>query len=167
MIFRKAELSDLSNIREIINDAKAYLKESEVTQWQGEYPTDELLISDINLGNSYIVEDKGMVIGTSVISFDGESTYDEIDGCWLSEGKFVVIHRLAVRKNSKNKNVASSLLKFAENLAKQNGVYSIKIDTHKDNNTMKNLMKKNEFVYCGVIKLEDYSERIAFEKTLK
>ncbi|MGL4847614.1 MAG: GNAT family N-acetyltransferase [Clostridium sp.] len=167
MIFRKAVLKDFNSIRKIIDDAKEYLKESGVFQWQGEYPTDELLIKDINSGDNYVVEEFGEVIGTGVISFKGEETYEKIEGKWLSNDDFVVIHRLAVSKNFKNKSIASKMLKFTEELAKENGVYSIKIDTHKDNNTMKRLMEKNNFTYCGMIRLLDSTERIAFEKLLK
>jgi hypothetical protein len=31
---------------------------------------------------------------------------------------------------------------------------------------MQRLLKKNDFQYCGIIHLEDKSERVAFEKIL-
>ena len=43
---------------------------------------------------------------------------------------------------------------------------SIKVDTHKDNISMQKLLRKNDFKYCGIIYLEDGSERIAFEKLI-
>ena len=43
---------------------------------------------------------------------------------------------------------------------------SIKIDTHKDNISMQKLLEKNDFKYCGIIYLEDGSQRIAFEKII-
>ncbi|MGL5417009.1 MAG: GNAT family N-acetyltransferase [Clostridium sp.] len=166
MIFRKAVLTDLENIREVINDGKLYLKKNGVEQWQGDYPTDELLISDIVSGNNYVLEENGKIIGTEVIIFDGEPSYTKIDGEWLSNKDFVVIHRLSVKRGFRNKNIGSELLKFAENLSIKNNIYSLRIDTHENNSTMKHLMGKNSFVYCGIIYLEDNSKRIAFEKIL-
>lgn len=168
MIFRRATLNDLPYIREIINDGKKYLHESGVEQWTGDYPSDELLTMDITSGYNYLAIESDKILGTAVISFDGEPTYDNIyDGSWLTSDSFIVIHRLAVKKDGKNKNIASKILDFAGNLALENNVHSIKIDTHTDNSTMKRLMEKNGFTYCGIITLSDNSKRIAFEKILK
>ncbi|WP_455539180.1 hypothetical protein [Terrisporobacter sp.] len=43
-------------------------------------------------------------------------------------------------------------------------VHSIKIDTHEKNISMQNLLKKNNFEYCGIVYLEDGGKRVAFEK---
>lgn len=61
--------------------------------------------------------------------------------------------------------LSSTILDNAKALALKNSIHSIKIDTHKDNKAMQRVLKKNNFTYCGIIYLEDNSERIAFEKT--
>lgn len=167
MIFRKGTLQDLKDIQNIISDAKKYLKDSGVAQWVGEYPSEELLTNDINSGESYVAVENGEILGTCLISFQEEPSYNNIyDGAWLTLNSYAVIHRLAVKKTSRNRNVASKLLDFAKDLALENNIHSLKIDTHKDNSTMKKLMEKNDFIYCGRIILSDNSERIAFEKIL-
>ena len=42
------------------------------------------------------------------------------------------------------------------------------MDTHGDNKVMQNLLKKNGFVYCGIIHVEeDNDPRLAYEKLEK
>lgn len=45
-------------------------------------------------------------------------------------------------------------------------IKSIRIDTHQDNKSMQRLILKNNFEYCGIIYVEDGSERLAYEKVL-
>ncbi len=40
----------------------------------------------------------------------------------------------------------------------------LKLDTHNDNKPMQNLLKKLGFVPCGIITVEDGTERIAFQR---
>ena len=48
----------------------------------------------------------------------------------------------------------------------QSDIYSIKVDTHKQNESMKKMLSNNGFQYCGIIFLEDGSERVAYEKVI-
>ena len=42
---------------------------------------------------------------------------------------------------------------------------NLKIDTHRDNVVMQNMLKKNGFQSCGIIHVQDGSERLAYQKT--
>ena len=44
---------------------------------------------------------------------------------------------------------------------------NLRIDTHRDNLVMQNMLKKNGFTYCGIIHLENGDERLAFQKTAR
>ena len=77
------------------------------------------------------------------------------------------MHRVAVHDRYKGKGIFKELIKEAENLALNKGIFSIKIDTHRDNISMQKAVLKNDFKKCGIIYLEDGSERIAFEKVMK
>ena len=43
---------------------------------------------------------------------------------------------------------------------------NVRADTHKDNITMQNMLAKNGFVPCGIIHVENGSERIAYQYTM-
>lgn len=168
MEFRQAKISDLDQIVEIIELSKKYLKETKVDQWQDGYPAKEDLIRDIESRNSYVLTNKDEIVATTVISLDGESTYNSIfNGEWITNEDYIVMHRVAVHDKYKGKGIFKELIKEAESLALNKGISSIKIDTHRDNISMQRAVVKNDFKKCGIIYLEDGSERIAFEKVLK
>lgn len=168
MEFRQAKISDLDQIVEIIELSKKYLKETKVDQWQDGYPSKEDLRRDIESRNSYVLTNKDEIVATTVISLDGESTYNSIfNGEWITNEDYIVMHRVAVHDKYKGKGIFKELIKEAEILALNKGISSIKIDTHRDNISMQRAVVKNDFKKCGIIYLEDGSERIAFEKVLK
>ncbi|EOU1465525.1 GNAT family N-acetyltransferase [Clostridium perfringens] len=168
MEFRQANISDLDQIVEIIELSKKYLKETKVDQWQDGYPAKEDLRRDIESRNSYVLTSKDEIVATTVISLDGESTYNSIfNGEWITNEEYIVMHRVAVHDRYKGKGIFKELIKEAENLALNKGIFSIKIDTHRDNISMQKAVLKNDFKKCGIIYLEDGSERIAFEKVMK
>lgn len=168
MEFRQAKISDLDQIVEIIELSKKYLKETKVDQWQDGYPSKEDLRRDIESRNSYVLTNKDEIVATTVISLDGESTYNSIfNGKWITNEDYIVMHRVAVHDKYKGKGIFKELIKEAEILALNKGISSIKIDTHRDNISMQRAVVKNDFKKCGIIYLEDGSERIAFEKVLK
>ena len=167
MILRLSSEKDIDKILEIINDAKVYLRSQGVDQWQDGYPNREVIEIDIKDSCSFVLEDEGTILGTTVIGFDGESTYDKIyEGKWLNNDIFAAIHRMAVDKKSRNKGIADILIKNIENLVQKRGIRSIKVDTHKNNKVMQNFLIKNGFIYCGIIYLQDGNERVAFEKLI-
>ena len=166
MEFRKSLQSDVENILGIIKEAKEYFKANNIDQWQEDnYPTSETFLDDINNGTSYVLVKDGEVVATASISFEPEPTYNHIEGNWLTDDNYIVIHRVAVTNKLKGLGLASIILKNAEDLALDNNIHSIKIDTHSDNKAMQKVLLKNNFTYCGIIHLEDNSSRIAFEKT--
>ena len=168
MEFRQAKISDLDQIVEIIELSKKYLKETKVDQWQDGYPAKEDLRRDIESGNSYVLTNKDEIIATTVISLEGESTYNSIfNGEWITNEEYIVMHRVAVHDKYKGKGIFKELIKEAESLDLNKRILSIKIDTHRDNISMQRAVVKNDFKRCGIIYLEDGSERIAFEKVLK
>ncbi|MDU7148958.1 MAG: GNAT family N-acetyltransferase [Clostridium sp.] len=165
MILRKSTEKDLKNIMKIINEAKAFLKNNKVDQWQNGYPNEEVILKDIRNNISYVLEDTGEIIGTTSLSFDVEETYNNIyEGKWISNGKYAVIHRIAVSNNINRKGIGTEIIKKSEEICLSKGIKNIKIDTHEDNLIMQKLLEKNSFKYCGVIYLLDGSKRIAFEK---
>ena len=40
----------------------------------------------------------------------------------------------------------------------------LRIDTHRDNRIMQHLIRKHGFTYCGIIWLQDGTERLAYER---
>ena len=90
-----------------------------------------------------------------------------VSGQWLTDRPYAVIHRIAVDDKLKGRGIAGWILEQAEHLCRQRGVESLKIDTHQDNTSMRRLLEKQNYHYCGVIQLHrDLSLRVAYEKRL-
>lgn len=163
---RIAELKDVERILEIIKDAKTFLKNLGVDQWQGDYPNKETILNDINKNQLFVYEEEE-VLGFIAIIKGIEETYNIIyDGKWLSDQEYITIHRIAVKEEVKKRNVGTKLFEYAIAYAKENNIKSVRVDTHKDNYAMQGLIKKEGFIKCGYIYLKDHSLRLAYEKLI-
>lgn len=169
MGFRKTRIEEIPEVMKLIDQAKAYMKESGIDQWQNGYPNAESIRKDIDHDYSYVMEEDGKIIGTLAVIFDGEPTYDKIyDGSWKTiDEPYAAVHRVAVDAQCKGKGIAGAMIEEVVKLCRERGVRSIKNDTHRDNKSMQRMQAKNGFEYCGVIYLEDGAERIAFEKLIE
>lgn len=166
-ILRKTTKTDIQQVMAIINQGKTYLKASGVDQWQNGYPNEAVINEDIANGYGFVLTVDNEIVATVALSFDGEPWYDDIrDGAWLTNDDFLVIHRMAVSEQARGTEVASELLRHAEKLCRNQGVSSIKIDTHPENIPMQKLVSKNGFAYCGIVILGTEGDRLAYEKRL-
>jgi RimJ/RimL family protein N-acetyltransferase len=165
--FRKTVKEDIDNVMVVIKQAQEYFKEKGINQWQNNYPNNDTINNDITNGHSYVLLKDEDIVATVAVSFDEESTYNNIyEGKWIANDKYAVIHRIAVDNTYKGLGLSSEIIKRIEELCLSKDVHSIKVDTHRENLSMQKLLKKNNFEYCGVIYLLDGNERIAFEKIL-
>ncbi len=167
MQIRQSNKNDISAIMHIINQAQESFKLAGINQWQNNYPNETSILKDIELDESFVVLDNELIIGTFALSYRNESTYDIIyDGKWLSNNPYAVIHRIAIENSYKGKGVSSYVFNEVEKWCLAKNIHSIKIDTHSDNQSMRKLLIKNGFSYCGIIYLLDGNKRLAYEKVL-
>ena len=128
-------------------------------QWADNYPDRELLESDIESGDSHVVEEGGEIIATFVLRPGKDPTYDIIyNGSWPNDLPYATIHRIA--SSGKRRGILHTAMQYAL------GTYTaIRIDTHKDNIVMQNAIAKEGFTYCGIIRCWNGSERLAYQYT--
>lgn len=164
--FRKAKPEDAAAVWEILQQAIRRRKEDGSTQWQGGYPNADTVKNDIEKGYCHVLCHGNEIIASAALIFNDEPTYAEIDGAWLTHGDFLVVHRVAVSDQVAGKGIATKFFRRMEDFAKENGVFSIKVDTNHDNQAMLRILDKLNYTYCGVIQVYD-GPRKAFEKLLK
>ena len=155
-MIRRANKNDLISIMPIYEVAKMKMREdSNMHQWSDKYPDEETLLDDINRGELYIAcADE--IYGVFMLSFSGEETYEEIQGAWLNDEPYAVIHRIA--SLGKGRNLLKDAIDFAFASTE-----NIRIDTHEDNNIMRTLLNKLGFTYTGIIHLKSGDERRAYQ----
>ena len=140
MKLQKATTAHKKRIMELIDEAKAFLKASGVDQWQDGYPDDKDIDKDIARSIGYVLEEKGHIIGYSAID-------------------------MAVDNTQKGKGLAQAMFREVENLAKEQDIHTIRIDTDEDNTIMRHILEKQGYTYCGTIWFAN-SIKIAFQKIL-
>ena len=171
---RRAEIADMDALLDILEQAKAYLRESGVDQWQEGYPNREALAADIEAGRGWLFEcvDNGEIAGYECVAMTPEVCYREIDCAWLTEGEnYAVIHRAMAAARYRGTRLAAEMFSFAAELAAGMGRLSVRVDTHRDNKAINRLCEKQGFTYCGVVDLglvdpASDSLRNAYEKIL-
>lgn len=155
----KAKLDDLSIIYSNLEKAISFMRSyGNYEQWNDEDDIKEGIINDIKLSRYYVIKnDFNEIIGSFMFTLDEEPTYKQIDGKWLNNEQYGVIHRIMSSKNEKG--ILSYALDYCFNI-----VDNIRIDTHIDNKPMRHLLEKYGFTYCGVITLKNKQKRNAYQK---
>lgn len=158
MNIRQSKPEDFCEILRIYEQARAFMAaHGNPSQWGNGYPPETLVRQDIAQGNSYVCEEGGHIIGTFFYRQGEDPDYGGGGGCWKNNRPYGVVHRIA--SVSGHRGVASFCLAWS---LKQCG--NLRIDTHRDNIPMQNMLRKNGFEPCGVIRLQNGEERIAFQK---
>lgn len=157
---RKTKLVDLDELKLVFDYARNTMRENgNPTQWGSDRPGINLIINDINNGESYVVENDGEIVATFACIEGIEPTYIDIDGKWLNDDEYLTIHRIA--SNGKVKGIFDFVIDYVSKKNKD-----IRIDTHADNTIMRHLIEKNGFIECGIIVVDDGTKRIAYQKTI-
>ncbi len=165
LVLRKAVISEIPAIWEILQDAIEQRRLDGSTQWQDGYPNELTIKNDIENGYGYVLTENESILCYTAIIFGKDPAYENIEGKWLSDGDYTVVHRVAVSKLAKGKGIATKLFEKIEGLSIENNIYSIKVDTNFDNVPMLKILDKLKYTYCGEVYLRG-SARKAFEKLL-
>lgn len=165
LVLRKAVLSEIPAIWEILQDAIEQRRLDGSTQWQDGYPNELSIKSDIENGYGYVFTEDESILAYAAIIFDKEPAYENIEGKWLTDGDYTVVHRVAVSKLAKGKGIATKLFQNIEDLSVENNIPSIKVDTNFDNTPMLKILDRLKYTYCGEVYFRG-SARKAFEKRL-
>ena len=169
MTIRRSTKSDINFLMPIFDEARRTIAALGIDQWQNGYPSEGVILADIEKMQSYLCEIDGEVCGTFAIIDDGEPTYDKIyDGEWLTgdSDSYIAIHRVAIAVSSRGSGLSGKIIGYATDFAKEKGRKSLRIDTHRGNAVMRRMLEKNGFSYCGIIYLENGDERVAYEKII-
>lgn len=159
MKIRPAEKQDIGRLMEIFGIAREYQRiHGNPTQWRNGYPQEMLVLHDIEAGVCYVVEEEGHIVAAFSLIPGRDKTYAVIEqGSWKSDTPYATIHRMASDGSVKG---AGAFI-FAWCMEKER---HLRADTHKDNYTMQHILQKAGFEYCGIIYVEDGTERLAYER---
>lgn len=157
-MIEKATMSQLPQIMAIYEKARIFMAQTgNPDQWGTTDPPEERVRRDILEENCYVNLKDDIISAVFYFSKEADPTYAHIEGAWLSDAPYGVIHRIAVGESGKG--VAAECFDFAYGLCG-----NLRIDTHEKNIPMQRCLAKNGFQRCGIIYLEDGDPRIAYQK---
>ena len=170
--YRLAVSEDIPRILEIVQDARESLARFHIDQWQGPYPDAARFEEDIRLSQCFVLNHGTDIPAFFVLSPLPEPGYAAItDGKWSADIPYCVLHRAAAAKEYRGSGISQAIIRCAEEQARAYGLKCIRVDTHKKNKPMQNLLRESGFRYRGNILVESEPghdpHRQAFEKILK
>ncbi|HPD88025.1 MAG TPA: GNAT family N-acetyltransferase [Oscillospiraceae bacterium] len=172
MMIRPAKEADIDEIMPIVARIKTgYFEKNGIPQWTGSYPSEDIFFDDLDAGHLFVLCQEDLLIGFVSIGFEPEPDYAEIDGKWLNDEPYAVVHRLGIDPDWHGFGFGGNLLTMAEKLCEQREIRNIRADTHRQNAAMKKTFEDAGFQFCGVITLKDAGDeadllRDAYQKVI-
>ena len=160
MEIRLANRDELDIIMPLYEKARAFMRENgNPTQWGTTEPTRETVENDILLGRCHLVTEQEEIAGVFYFEHgkDVEPCYASIDGAWLNDAPYGVMHRVI------STGKFPGVVEFASNWCLER-CSNLRIDTHANNRPMQSALRRCGFHYCGIVIVEDGTERLAYQK---
>lgn len=157
-MIRLIEKNEIDLLDDIYLKTIEHIENSEVnySSWvRGEYPTRSIIIDGHKRGDMFVSFDDGKMSGSVILNNIFHKSY--LDGEWTLEApieEILAVHTLIISPEFYRKSVATKLLKFAEDFAKENGYKVIRLDTSINNIPAQRLYEKLGYKRAGLIDLE-------------
>ena len=154
-----ARLEDLPEIMRVYECAKRFMRDyGNFYQWMDGYPSEELLIKDIEKEQLYVARKGLRICGVFALIIGPDPTYAYIeDGSWISDTEYGTIHRIAT--DGSERGILDLAVAYCEKK-----ISHLRVDTHEVNLPMQRAVTRNGFIRRGVIYIADGTPRIAYEK---
>lgn len=167
---RRAQLTDLDQIMNIIEQAKAHLKEVGSPQWQDGHPNRQILTEDISRQINWVLMNGHQIAGTASLQLTPDPAYQVIhQGQWAQpNAPYATIHRIAINDQFRGQGMGKLLFSNLLTVGVMQGLQNFRFDTHQMNKPMQALGQKFNFIQRGIVLVDDQidRERIAFELNL-
>ena len=127
---------------------------------------------DIERGECFIIAHGDETAGFFTLSVAEEADYANItDGKWSSDQPYCVLHRSAVSAKYRGTGLSAYLMECVDRQCAVFGRNIIRVDTHRKNKPMLNLLRASGYTYRGNIMIsgeEGHDQaRQAFEKIIE
>ena len=177
LYLRKAVPDDLDAVSLIMTQAVDQMLREGKNQWDRTYPLPSDILADMEKGVGIVLCRKAgpfpdktepeneEILAYAAVVFDGEKAYDDIEGQWISDFPYVVVHRIAVSDSYKRMGTATKMMEMIGDYALEKGYRSFRIDTNYDNTYMQKMLSSLGFSYIGKC-FYPRGERLCYEKIL-
>ena len=146
---------NLQELTKFYNEVVLYLdKHINYPLWiYGEYPCESTIKQCIQNKHQYAYKENGKIVGAFVLNEDPAGKYENAK-IEFNRGEYLVIHTLATHYELYGKGIASKMIKYCIDKAKNEGYKAVYVDIVPTNTPAKGLFTKNRFKYLGDFDLE-------------
>lgn len=149
---RPADVSDLSPLMTLVRRVVPLMRAAGNLQWDDQYPNEQVFARDMELGQLWVaIAENGEVAGMAAITTDQEPEYARVG--WDIHEPSIVVHRLAVDPAYRGAGVAGALMRQAEIVASDRGIFVLRVDTNTENPATQRLFPKLGYTLAGEISL--------------
>jgi len=128
---RPAEAHDINTVIAIFRRAISDMSARFIFQWDGWYPSEEMLRQDIENGHMHLVCQGREIIGAVVLNEQMDDQYEE--GCWVCAEPAAVVHRLCIDPPYQHHGFGRQAMHLAELMLKEQGFKSLRLDAFSQN----------------------------------
>jgi len=151
MLIRLATLNDVPAVMKLIGEVVPRMVAEGNFQWDNTYPNAGVFENDIALQRLWVAQEDGDIAGVAAITTDQEPEYATVG--WDITEPAIVTHRLAVSDRYSGRGIATALLIQAEQVAINNDIKILRIDTNTNNMATQRLFPKLGYLFAGEIGL--------------
>lgn len=162
----KGTKTDAESIMEMLDACKVDMRRRDIDQWNPYYPNMEVVKEDIQEGTLYLIKEEEMPIAVITLNEKQDIEYAKME--WtITEGKFLVVHRLAVHPLKQSKGLARKLMEFGEQLGTVNNFAAIRMDAYSGNPRALALYESMGYRKTGIVQFPLRSKHFfCFEKKI-
>jgi N-acetylglutamate synthase-like GNAT family acetyltransferase len=164
---RLATTTDIPQLLNLIAGVVPLMQAAGNYQWDSTYPNAAVFTEDIKLSQLWVADINGQVAGVAAITTDQDEEYADVG--WNINETAIVTHRLAVSVYHQGLGIAKALLQKAEEVARQQSISILRVDTNSENKATQKLFPQLGYTFAGEITLA-FREGLRFfcyEKRLK
>ena len=151
LTIRRATSADLPAILGLISRVVPLMHAVGNFQWEADYPNAAVFQRDIEHQHLWVAELGSQLVGMAALTTDQDPEYAQAD--WDATLPALVTHRLAVDPAAQGQGVAVALLKQAEDLAREQNLAVLRVDTNSENQATQRLFPKLGYRFAGEITL--------------
>ncbi|MGG7165655.1 GNAT family N-acetyltransferase [Clostridium ihumii] len=138
--------NDIDNVEQIVHESKLLIEKQGPVCWDIKYSSGDNIALDIKEKALFVQEIERRIVGFICVNNKEVEGYESIN--WSCKDNFLVIHRILVDRRIRRNGVGTMLMKFTDELAKEKGVKSIRVNIYS-----LNMNAQNFIVNCGYKKV--------------
>ena len=147
-MIRGAKILEIPEILLLTQACARDMISRDIYQWNETYPSEEVLLGDIENGQLYVLLEASKIIGIIALCTEIDEEYKSVE--WLTpDSRNLYVHRLAVHPNYQGKGHARTLMDFAEQFARDQKFISIRLDTFSQNKRNQHFYEQRGYTRLG------------------